>query len=59
MTRTGVTAKSWRYANAVTWKEKKKAGLTAEGKPNLEVATPVDFGGLPESGPPRISWWRL
>ena len=40
-----VKAKSWRYANTVTWKEKKKAGLTAEGKPDLEVGTPSEFGG--------------
>ena len=45
MAKARVRPKSWRYANTVTWKKKKKATLTAEGKPDLELATPPDFGG--------------
>lgn len=37
--------KSWRYANTVRWAEAKRGSLTAEGKPDIEVATPPDFGG--------------
>ncbi len=45
MAKARVRPKSWRYANTVTWKKKKEANLTAEGKPDLELATPPDFGG--------------
>jgi len=37
--------KSWRYANTLTWGEGKRGALSSEGKPDLEVATPADFGG--------------
>jgi len=37
--------KSWRYTNTLTWREGKKGVLASEGKPDLEVATPADFGG--------------
>jgi len=45
MSSSRVRAKSWRYTNTVLWEQEKKAGLTAEGKPDLEVATPAEFGG--------------
>ena len=50
MARTRARRKSWRYTNTVTWKENKKGVLTSEGKPDLEVATPSEFGG------PEGSW---
>ena len=37
--------KSRRYTNTLTWREGKKEVLASEGKPDLEVATPADFGG--------------
>jgi len=37
--------KSWRYANTVSWAEAKRGVLAAEGKPDISVATPPDFGG--------------
>jgi organic hydroperoxide reductase OsmC/OhrA len=40
-----VKPKSWRYANTVHWTEAKRGVLTGEGKPDISVATPPDFGG--------------
>jgi organic hydroperoxide reductase OsmC/OhrA len=33
------------YTNNVTWESEKKGKLKIEGKPDLEIATPPEFGG--------------
>jgi len=45
MAKARIRPRSWRFANTVTWHEGKQAGLTAEGRPDLGVATPPEFGG--------------
>ncbi len=45
MGRVKVKRKSWRYRNAVRWTGAKRGILTGEGKPDIDVATPPDFGG--------------
>ena len=45
MGKTRARQKSWRYTNAVTWRGEKEGVLTSEGKTDLEVATPSEFGG--------------
>jgi len=45
MSKVTVRPKSWRYRDAVRWTEAKRGILTAEGKPDINVATPPDFGG--------------
>lgn len=37
----------WQYNTAVTWKSGKTGSLRAEGKPDVAVATPPEFGGPP------------
>ena len=37
--------KSWQYMNTLAWREGKKGILASGVKPDLEVATPADFGG--------------
>jgi organic hydroperoxide reductase OsmC/OhrA len=37
--------RSWQYANTVTWKDGQRAVLAATGKPDVDVATPPEFGG--------------
>lgn len=45
MAKVKVKRKSWRYRNAVRWTGAKRGILTGEGKPDIDVATPPDFGG--------------
>jgi len=37
--------KSWLYRTKVVWTEARKGRLSCAGKPDLEVATPPEFGG--------------
>ena len=37
--------KSWRYVNTVNWTGARMGVLAADGKPDINVATPPDFGG--------------
>jgi len=45
MSKVTVRPKSWRYTNSVSWTEAKRGALTGEGKPDIDMATPPDFGG--------------
>jgi len=40
-----VRPKSWKYRSSVSWMEARKGRLSCEGRPELEVATPAEFGG--------------
>ncbi len=40
-----VKPKSWLYRAKVVWTEARRGRLTCTGKPDIEVATPPEFGG--------------
>lgn len=40
-----VSSKRFKYRVSVKWIEQKRAQLESEGKPNLDVATPLEFEG--------------
>lgn len=43
----------WQYNTTATWKSGKEGDLRAEGKPEVRVATPPEFGGPPNIWTPE------
>jgi len=52
-------SRSWRYANAISWKDEKKGLVGAPDRRSLEIATPAEFGGHEGIWTPEDFSWPL